>query len=438
MKLKERIHQLPNEAVGNIILLGFLVCNFIASAITGFLGNSNVFYLALSGKIVKYVLLFQASVVLAFIYAIFATNGQVLTHGRFKYTLLFTVYIWIGIDCTVLYFHSTLLLLIPLIISRCYNSRRVTLHSIYATICLIIATPLLAYKFDRMDVTFPMWYVSVIEAKLGDKVPDLNWMVSTPFNENTLTISPYLQILLWVVLPRLITVFGLVLVALAGNYASRKSYSRQVEHIRGLQDSMIDSMANVVENRDSSTGGHVRRTQDNVKILVSNLRKEIKMPDEYWNNVIKSSAMHDLGKIAISDKILTKPGRLTEEEFEQIKIHPEKSKNIIDKLFENENDDELKTIAGNIALYHHEKYDGSGYPKGLQGEEIPLEARIMAISDVYDALVSERCYKEAYSFEEAYDVVEKSMGKHFDPQLWNAFKNSVPMLEEYYTKLKTV
>ena len=159
----------------------------------------------------------------------------------------------------------------------------------------------------------------------------------------------------------------------------------------------------------------------------------LSLDEPYRECIIKAAPLHDLGKIAIPDNILNKPGRLTEEEFEYIKIHPQKGYDIVDTIFSGLDDKRLLEVSENIALYHHEKYDGSGYPKGLKGEEIPLEARIMAIADVYDALVSKRVYKKPMPHEEAYKVIKDSMGTHFDPSLEACFDKAFPEICRYYS-----
>ena len=146
--------------------------------------------------------------------------------------------------------------------------------------------------------------------------------------------------------------------------------------------------------------------------------------------------MHDLGKIAVDDRILRKPGKFTPEEFDIMKIHAVKGADIVAGLLDDvEDDKEFVRIAKNVAHYHHEKWNGSGYPEGLAGEEIPLEARMMALADVFDALVSVRCYKEQMSFDEAFKIIEESLGTHFDPDLGRIFLQCRDKLEAYYSAI---
>jgi len=207
--------------------------------------------------------------------------------------------------------------------------------------------------------------------------------------------------------------------------------TKQVENI---QAQVLLGMANIVENRDDNTGGHIKRTSEVMKMLIATIVEEklLPMSKEFCDDIIKAAPLHDLGKIAIDDKILRKPGRLTEEEFAVMKTHAERSAELVDSIFRDVETDHFVKVAYNIARHHHEKWNGAGYPEGLKGEDIPLEARIMAVADVYDALVSKRCYKDAMSFEEAKKVMLESMGSHFDPQMEPVLLKSLDKLEAYY------
>lgn len=219
------------------------------------------------------------------------------------------------------------------------------------------------------------------------------------------------------------------------NHTLKREVKEKTAHIENIQAKVLLGMANMVENRDGSTGGHIKRTSHVVEILISTIKKYniLSLEDEFCQSVIKAAPMHDLGKIGIDDRILRKPGRLTDEEFAIMQTHAEKSEELVESVLEDVEDDYFVDIARNVARHHHEKWNGAGYPDGLKGEEIPMEARIMAIADVYDALVSKRCYKEAMSFEQAYKVMMESMGSHFDPQMEEIFIKSREKLEEYYS-----
>ena len=206
-----------------------------------------------------------------------------------------------------------------------------------------------------------------------------------------------------------------------------------------MHDNLIVSIATLVESRDNSTGGHIKRTSDVVKILVEEIMNDksadaLKLSEEFCHNLIKAAPMHDLGKIAVDDAILRKPGLYTPEEYAIMKTHASEGAKIVHEILKETDDDSFHTIAENVAHYHHERWDGSGYPEGLKGQEIPLEARIMAIADVYDALVSKRFYKEKLSFEEADEIILDSMGKHFDKQLEKYYLSAREKLITYYAE----
>ena len=197
--------------------------------------------------------------------------------------------------------------------------------------------------------------------------------------------------------------------------------------IVNLHNSIISSVADLVEFRDSVTGGHIMRTQEYVELLLNQLIADSLYSDEMvsWenmDNLLLSVQLHDLGKISISDTILNKPGKLTPEEFEIMKEHAGNGVKIIERIEKTGVDHSFLRQAKLIAGTHHEKWDGSGYPGGLKGKDIPLEGRIMAIADVYDALISVRPYKKAFSAEESAKIIVQDSGSHFDPVLVDTFK----------------
>ena len=218
------------------------------------------------------------------------------------------------------------------------------------------------------------------------------------------------------------------------NVKLEEEVEEKTEHIQEIQDKMVLGLATMVESRDASTGGHIKRTSHVVGILIAAMRKD-KLPgldDEFCKCVVKAAPMHDIGKIAVDDKILRKPGRFEDWEYEIMKTHAAKGAVIVKDVLADIEEPRFQQIAENVAHYHHERWDGSGYPEGISGEQIPLEARIMAVADVYDALVSKRCYKDRMSFEQAYQIIEDGMGKHFDASLNKYFVECRAKLEAYY------
>jgi response regulator RpfG family c-di-GMP phosphodiesterase len=199
----------------------------------------------------------------------------------------------------------------------------------------------------------------------------------------------------------------------------------KAEMISLLQSGLIMVLADMVENRDQSTGDHVRKTAAYVNIILKQLRAmgyyQDQLTDQYMQDVVRSAPLHDVGKIQVSDAILNKPGKLTEDEFEQMKKHTLAGQKILQQAIETMPEADYLKEAMNLATYHHEKWNGKGYPYGLAGEDIPLSARVMAVADVFDALVSKRCYKEPFTFEKAISIIQEGSGNHFDPKVVEAF-----------------
>ena len=195
--------------------------------------------------------------------------------------------------------------------------------------------------------------------------------------------------------------------------------------ISEMQSHIISSLASLIENRDIETGQHVARTAAFVTTLTKAAIKDGVysgvLDDRFVSMMSMLAPMHDIGKIVVSDRILKKPGRLTEEEYEQMKKHASAGGSVIREVLSGVAEEEYLEFASDIATYHHERWDGTGYPKGLSGEDIPISARIMTIADVFDALISERCYKKPVPIDEAFKIIEKEKGTHFDPMLVTVF-----------------
>ena len=220
----------------------------------------------------------------------------------------------------------------------------------------------------------------------------------------------------------------------AYNTTLNAEVKEKTENIANIQQKIVVGMANIIENRDNNTGGHVKRTSDVVKILVDEILRlgKLNLERDFAADIVRAAPMHDLGKVSIDSNILCKPGRLTDEEYTIMKSHSEKSGEMVNILLDGVEEEHFVNVAHNVARYHHERWDGKGYPEGLVGSMIPIEARIMAIADVYDALVSKRCYKEPMSFDKAKEIMCDGMGTQFDPNLEELFLNCLDRLEAYY------
>jgi putative two-component system response regulator len=199
------------------------------------------------------------------------------------------------------------------------------------------------------------------------------------------------------------------------------------ERLKKREDSTLQLLARITDMRDEDTGGHILRTTGYTEIIVKALRADRNPPEGYelseeeGQSIVKCAKLHDLGKIAIPDKILLKPAKLTDEEFAVIKMHPVYGERFFSDFIRSDSEDPFLETAREITYSHHEKWSGAGYPLGLSGKDIPLSGRIVAIADVYDALVSERPYKKPFSHEKAAEIIISDSGKHFDPHLVEIF-----------------
>ncbi len=203
--------------------------------------------------------------------------------------------------------------------------------------------------------------------------------------------------------------------------------SRRMKQNQMIQDASMRALASLAETRDNETGNHILRTQGYVEVLCRELSRHghPELRDEHNIELItKAAPLHDIGKVGIPDNILLKPGKLTDEEWTVMRTHSTLGAEAIQRAIQDEADQsvfDFLLVAMKIAHHHHEKWDGSGYPKGLKGEAIPLPARLMALADVFDALINRRCYKEAMTMEVATAIIQEGKGKHFDPTVVDAF-----------------
>lgn len=213
---------------------------------------------------------------------------------------------------------------------------------------------------------------------------------------------------------------------------------QQVEYINNMQNRIVYSFADMIESRDGTTGQHVKRTSLVVDLLTKYLKKNNIYTDELepedYGLISLAAPLHDIGKIKVPDRILSKPGKLTDEEFDIIKTHPVVGEKIINKTMFKIEDERYLKIAREMALHHHEKWNGTGYPMGLKDRKIPISARIMAVADVFDALCSARSYKKAFTIDEAFEIIDNSSGTHFEPILVDAMHALRNELTSIYEK----
>jgi putative two-component system response regulator len=204
-----------------------------------------------------------------------------------------------------------------------------------------------------------------------------------------------------------------------------KAVSERTEEISRTRDVAIFCMASLAETRDNETGKHIRRTQNYVHLLSTRLRNHPKfmtyLDDRRIELIYRAAPLHDIGKVGVPDRVLLKPGKLTDDEWVEMKKHTEYGLHAIENAEKELGNTPLLDVAKAIAYTHHERWDGTGYPVGLKGDEIPISGRLMAIADVYDALISKRVYKEAFPHEKAVEIIQSERGTHFDPDITDAF-----------------
>lgn len=226
-----------------------------------------------------------------------------------------------------------------------------------------------------------------------------------------------------VLMPEILISSLLPMLAILGIYMNFEDPS--LRRLQSYNDTMVTGFATLVENRDNNTGGHIRRTGGYVKIILEEMQRHPSyykiVTRDYMRNVMEAAPMHDIGKISTPDYILQKKGKLTDEEYAIMKEHAAVGGDIIRETFANIDQPEYLQIAYEVARFHHEKWNGKGYPEGRKEEEIPLHARIMAIADVFDAVSSKRCYRDAMPLETCFGIIEEGAGKDFDPELAGLF-----------------
>ena len=310
------------------------------------------------------------------------------------------------------------------------------LYEIIACLVILVILALLMYKkpsfIRRLERDIEKRTLTVFE-EIGLWAVGI-WLIiydlisSKLFSDTMSSFNVYLAI------SNFIVAAVIILLIVDSNY--RNFYYRQNNK---LQKSLITTMAELVENRDENTGGHIQRTAKYVEIIARKLKSENKythiLTDKYIEDMIVAAPLHDVGKIHIPDAVLNKPGKLDDSEFAMMKSHAAAGGKIIDRVEENVGSINYLRIAKEMAEYHHERIDGKGYPHGITGDEIPLCAKILAVADVFDALISKRCYKDPMPLDKAFAIIREESGSHFDTDVSNAFLESRPEIEQFINEL---
>ncbi|MBP5706570.1 MAG: HD domain-containing protein, partial [Spirochaetales bacterium] len=324
------------------------------------------------------------------IHRIIGSNHFIL---KYLYVVCSAIFIF-AITMTLTY-HVVLVYVFPIAIAEIYFNKRLTVAAIILTLTLTAVGQILAFWLKSWpDANFPTWPETI----------------------------------LFCVVPRFLMLFCMsVLLHLLAKRTTRllSDQINDSNQILEFHQDMVFGFATLVENRDESTGGHVKRTSRYVELLASEMAnnrhyKEM-MDKDFIQNLTMAAPMHDIGKIAVPDSILQKPGKLTPEEYEIMKTHTVKGGQIIRQTFGHVGNEMYRQMAYNVARFHHEKWNGMGYPDGLKGDDIPLSARIMAVADVFDAVSQKRCYRDALPLEECFDIIEQGRGTDFDPAIVDVF-----------------
>lgn len=326
-----------------------------------------------------------------------------------KYYIVACATVFIAVLSVTLTYHSVVVYVYAIGIASLYFSRRL---NVIATAMSVLATgagQIIAFYYNPL--------------------PDLNF-------------PTYEELILFSVFPRTICLIAMAILftMLSTRTATMlKQLTKAVEEISNYQHEMVIGFSTLLEKRDDSTGGHIQRTSRYVGLIADGLAARGHYADvltpEYVQILIQVASMHDIGKISVPDYILQKPGRLSDDEYEIMKLHAAEGGKIIKETFGHVNNKEQTELAYMVANYHHEKWNGTGYPNGLKGEEIPLAARIMAVADVFDAVSEERCYRKALPMDECFRIIEEGRGTSFEPLIVDVFLELREQIEEVHENI---
>lgn len=326
-----------------------------------------------------------------------------------KYVNVCSSVLFVALVSVTLTYHVVVLYVYPIAIASLYFSKKLNVFATVLTVVGSSAGQLLAFYLPTLrDDNFTDLYETIV----------------------------------WGIIPRamILIAIAIIFTMLCGRtVALLGKLMGTTKELKQYHEEMVMGFATLVENKDGSTGGHIKRTTMYVKLLAEELLRrggyEEVLTKPYIKNLCMAAPMHDIGKIAIPDVILQKPGKLTAEEFEVIKSHAVSGGRIIEETFGHLGDEAYTKMAYQVARYHHEKWNGKGYPEGLKGREIPLSARIMAIADVFDALSEKRCYREAMPLDKCFEIIFEGSGQDFDPVLTEIFLDIRDKVEEVHKQL---
>ncbi|MGN0637361.1 MAG: HD-GYP domain-containing protein [Huintestinicola sp.] len=373
-----------------------------------------------------------------------AANVMMITFAIFTVVYILNVAGIFIIDRPVMnlaYCISAVLLLLPKLLNKlCGTSAKYLkyLYVLFADLFLLVITSALTYHVVVV-YAYPIAIAGLYFSQKLTKLSAAGTLTVTAAGQliafymgrnNDHNLQTLNRLVLFGILPRFLTLLCFAALLLLLTKRTSKLLSDDAdnyEHLLSHNQEMICGFATLVENRDENTGGHIKRTSIYAELLARELQRTGKYSDIITDEFIECLAMvaplHDIGKISIPDSILCKPGKLTDEEFDIMRSHSAKGSEIIKEIFLHSADENYKQMAYEVARYHHEKWNGRGYPEGLSENNIPLSARIMAVADVFDAVSEKRCYRDAMPLEECFKIISEGSGRDFDPVLADAFLN---------------
>lgn len=416
------------EESANILNLKCLAILCFTIVICGILNEIGIF------KVPLMVMRISIIVAIAFLFIpitlflihdkILKKENKIIRHKHFKYLIILSAYIGIGVACVALSMHAVVLLAIPPLVAAQYRRQRSMFISIIiATLVLVVIGVYGSFFLGTVDRNF------LKDLMTEEEFADISNRVAFATSKRMLDLFVHYVIPRWLGMLAIIMLVSGILQRNSAMLRKQAELNRQIkremQQMDKVQRHVIDSLTTLIESRDIGTGEHVVRTKKYICMLANRLSQKEKYKDILTLSEIEkiesSAPLHDVGKIVVSDTILLKPGKLTPEEFEQMKAHTTKGGSVIRAIFKDVDDGDFLRTAEEIATYHHERWDGTGYPKGLKGEEIPLCARLMAVADVFDALVSTRVYKPPFKPTEAINIMMSESGTHFDPDIMETF-----------------
>lgn len=342
---------------------------------------------------------------------------------------------------TVAYSISSIFLVFPTLLNKlCGTSSKYLkyLYVLFADLFLLVLTSTLTYHVVVI-YAYPIAIAGLYFSQRLTKLSTAGTLVVTVAGQfiafyigrnNDHNFQTMYRLVIFGVLPRILTLLCFAALFLLLTKRTSKLLSDDADNYEQLlshNQEMICGFATLVENRDENTGGHIKRTSIYAELLSRELQRTGQyssiITDEFIECLAMVAPLHDIGKISIPDNILCKPGKLTDEEFDIMKSHSVKGGEIINQVFLHSADENYRQMAYEVARYHHEKWNGRGYPEELSGTDIPLSARIMAVADVFDAVSEKRCYRDAMPIDECFKIISDGSGRDFDPALAEAFLN---------------